>query len=148
MKLKTKYIFLIVCVLICFGCSTAALRGGTSTILTPPDKGQVWQLVNMRGRDVKRGTMVTLTLNPETGNLHGKAHCNSYYATFRMTPGSDCYNLTISGLDCDEVSCPDAVMNAEFRYLSLLAKADVIVTSEYTMTLYSKGKEILKYELQ
>ena len=39
-------------------------------------------------------------------------------------------------------------MNAESRYISLLPKADALRIDAYTMTLYQKGKEILKYELQ
>ena len=97
---------------------------------------------------MKNGTIVTLTFNPETGNMHGKAQCNSYHATFRLTPDDNCFRLVINNLGCTDISCPDAGMNAEIRYLALLTKVDAMTVTEYTLTLLSKGKEILKYELQ
>ena len=39
-------------------------------------------------------------------------------------------------------------MNAEARYMALFEKADALMLDAYTMTLYQKGKETLKYELQ
>ena len=135
-------------VLTAAGCGTRRIADA-GVDMPMPEKGQVWQLVSMRGRDVKRGTMVTLTLNTETGNMHGMAQCNSYYADFRLRPQANAaYSLTLSNMGSSETSCPDADMNAEYRYFSLLAKADALAVTEYTMTLYSKGKEILKYELQ
>ena len=58
------------------------------------------------------------------------------------------YSLKLSNLAEGDISCPDAEMNAQFRYISLLMKADAMVVTEYTLTLYCKGAEILKYELQ
>ena len=147
MKCTTRYIMLVVIALLAGGCSWRHIEA-TEEALLRPEKGQVWQLVEQRGHEVRRGTMVTLTLNPETGSLHGKAMCNSYYADFRLRPDGDRYALTLSNMGYGNISCPDADMNAEFRYLSLLQKADALAITEYTMTLYSRGKEILKYELQ
>lgn len=143
MNLPVRYIGLLFISLLCIGCNAG--RNDVASPSAKPDKGQVWQLVSMRGREVKKTTVVTLTLNPETGNLHGKAQCNTYYATFRLSPGG---GFKISDLGCGEVSCPDADMNAEWRYLSLLPKVDAMTMTEYTMIFYSKGKEILTFELQ
>ena len=147
MRCVDKYILLVITAILAGGCSVRhadeAMRD-----MPHPDKGQVWQLVEMRGREVKGGTTVTLTLNPETGVLHGRAQCNDYYADFAMLPRGGRYALGLSNMGCGETSCPDADMNAEARYLSLLGRADAMTMDEYTMILYCKGKEILKYELQ
>lgn len=147
MKHAARHIVLTVMLLVATGCNFRHMESSAVPLMSP-DKGQMWQLVEQRGREVKSGTMVTLTLNPETGSMHGKAQCNSYYTDFKLTPDGGRYKLTLGEIGCSEIGCPDADMNAEFRYLSLLQKADAMEMTEYTMTLYSKGKEILKYELQ
>ncbi len=117
-------------------------------------KEQVWQLVAMRGKAVSRTSgIITLTFNPESGNLSGKATCNSYFGSYtarlkEQLQEGDVYTLTISGVGSTKVYCTEADMNAESRYLALLPKADAFRVDAYTLTLYQKGKEILKYEIQ
>jgi len=134
-------------------CGTTQHDTVSTAQLLQPDKDQVWQLVALRGRDVKPESVVTLVLNPATGNLSGKANCNNYYAEFKLrplrsTPEGDIHELSVSGLGVGQTRCPDADMNDEERYTALLAKADRMMLTAYTMTLYQKGKEILKYEVQ
>ena len=119
-----------------------------------PTKGQVWQLVAMRGKAVSRqGELVTLTFNPEAGTISGRTACNNYYGNYTLRleaqlPEGDKYTLAFSGIGHGETRCPEADMNAETRYLALFEKADALTVDAYTMTLYQKGKEILRYELQ
>lgn len=143
-----RYITLTLTLLLAVGCGAGRHGAATAGDMPLPDKGQVWQLVSMRGRDVKSGDKVTLVFNPDGGFLRGMAHCNSYYAECRIRHDGSRYNLKLSNLAEGDISCPDAEMNAQFRYISLLMKADAMVVTEYTLTLYSKGTEILKYELQ
>ncbi len=135
---------IVVAVMLAAGCMATQQAGR----LVELDRNQVWQLVSMRGRDVKSGDKVTLVFNPDGGFLRGMAHCNSYYAECRIRPEGSRYSLKLSNMVEGSISCPDAVMNAQFRYTSLLMKADAMEVTEYTLTIYSKGKEILKYELQ
>ena len=108
----------------------------------------------MRGKAVSRTTdIITLTFNPEAGTISGKATCNSYYGNYRLkldskTPEGDNYTLKLSDVGSTKVFCNEADMNAESRYISLLPKADALHIDAYTLTLYQKGKEILRYELQ
>lgn len=139
----------------------ASCGGGKATVMSvdsrpelAPQKEQVWQLVAMRGKAVSRTENIfTLTFNPEAGTLSGKAPCNSYYGSYRlmlklqMTDG-DHYTLKIREVGSTKVYCNEADMNAESRYLALLPNADAMTIDAYTMTLYQRGKEILKYELQ
>ena len=39
-------------------------------------------------------------------------------------------------------------MAVQERYLALLAKADACLLTPYTLTLYQKGKEVLRFGLQ
>lgn len=117
-------------------------------------KEQVWQLVAIRGKDVSRtSNIITLSFNPEAGTISGKAPCNSYFGNYKLRPNTqqqdgDYYTLGFSDIGSTKVYCTEADMNAESRYLSLLPKADALRIDAYTLTLYQKGKEILKYELQ
>ena len=137
-------------------CGGTKSAGSTATQqeALAPQKEQVWQLVAMRGKAVSRTeNLLTLTFNPEAGTLSGKAPCNSYYGSYRlmlklqMTDG-DHYTLKLSEVGSTKVYCNEADINAEARYLALLPKADAMTIDAYTLTLYQRGKEILKYELQ
>lgn len=119
-----------------------------------PQKGQVWQLVAVRGKAVSRTAgLTTLTFNPEAGTISGKTACNTYYGSYRMrleasTAEGYRYALAFSGIGSGDTRCPEADMNAEARYMAMLPKADAMCVDAYTMTLYQRGKEILKYEMQ
>ena len=119
-----------------------------------PERGQVWQLVAVRGREVSRnGRVTTLLFNLEAGNVSGQAYCNTYYADCRMAwQGGDgrCdrYSMELTGVVAGQVQCPEAVMNADSRYLALLAKVDEAMLTGGTLTLLTRGREVLKYELQ
>lgn len=155
------HILLIVC-LLATACSISKTtnRQPSKARKTPmaeavaPQKGQVWQLVALRGKAVSRSSdIITLTLNPEAGTISGKMPCNSYYGNYTLrlasqTPEKDNYTLKISEVGYTEVYCNEADMNTEARYLALLPKADALTIDTYTLTLYQKDKEILKYELQ
>ena len=119
----------------------------------PLDKGQTWQLVSLRGKEWKLKKKTDLVFNPEAGTCRGFAACNTYFCHYSAklissTSEGDRYELSISMEGSGSLGCPDAEMNAEFRYLALLEKADSMLVTAYTLTLYQHGREILKYELQ
>lgn len=149
------YITLIVCLLLAAcGNSKPAAKDTAQQITLAPEKGQVWQLVAMRGKAVSRTSdIITLTFNPEAGTISGKATCNSYYGNYSLkldskTPEGDNYTLKLSDVGSTKVFCNETDMNAESRYISLLPKADALRIDAYTLSFYQKGKEILRYELQ
>lgn len=155
MKTITIYISFIICLLLS-ACGASRQPAASSHQAPPlePQKGQVWQLVAMRGKAMSRSTdIITLTLNPEAGTISGKMPCNSYYGNYTLrlasqAPEGDSYTLKISEVGSTKVYCKEAEMNAEARYMALFEKADAMMLDAYTMTLYQKGKEILRYELQ
>ena len=155
MKLKISRIFLLLLLPLAWQCSSvkSAPAPADATALQF-DKGQVWQLVSLRDKELPQsGAVVTLVLNPEAGTLNGRTSCNRYFADFsarlRSQSAEGCrYELKVSYLGHDDVVCPDADMNAEERYFNLLPKADACLLTPYTLTLLQRGKEIMKFELQ
>lgn len=116
-------------------------------------KGQAWQLVSVRGRATKGKPDTVLEFNTEAGTLRGRTACNRYFADIVFirlvsnTAEGSLYTLEFSNMSPGDVQCPDGDMNAERLYISLLSKADRMLLTAYTLTLYQKGKEILKFEL-
>ena len=151
---KKKYFFLFILLLVFVGCKSTANNTSVDTSALSFDKGQVWQLVSLRGKEQPpAGAVVTLVLNPEAGTVNGRTQCNRYFADFsarfRSQSAEGCrYDLTFSYLGHGDVVCPDADMSAEERYFALLPKADACLLTPYTLTLMQRGKEIMKFELQ
>lgn len=136
------------------GCGTQRAAVADMSEALGFDKGQVWQLVNLRGKELSRQDgVVTLVFNPEAGTLSGQMPCNRYYADFthRLLSLSEAgcrYALAIEYLGSGQVACPEADMNAEQRYLALLPRATACVLTPYSLTLFQKDKELMKFELQ
>lgn len=114
------------------------------------NKDQTWQLVKIQGRDIpKNAKSVTLTLNPEAGTLSGQATCNTYSANFvigNQRPDSEKFQFSISNFQFTDIRCPEADMNAEGRFFAALQKANNILVSENSLTLYRDNKELLHFE--
>lgn len=149
--LTTCWLLVILCLMACTSTKPAPTSSAAPLL---PQKEQVWQLVSIRGKEVnRRSATVTLVVNPEASTLSGQAACNRYGADCRLTlaaqlPEGDRYSLSVNNLSSGTLQCPEAEMNAEARYLALLPKADALLVTAYTITLFSKDKEILHFELQ
>ncbi len=138
------------------GCTAArAPEAASATVAEPlaPTHEQVWQLVEMRGRKVERSlAAVTLVVNPQAGTVKGQGACNGYYADCRLRwtatdQEGHHYSLRLENVGSHDRQCPDAEMNADARYLALLAKADGLVLTPTTLVLFQKERPLLKYEL-
>ena len=118
------------------------------------DKEQVWQLVSIRGKEVKSSDgVVTLMFYPEGNAIRGLIACNRYFADYTMrfnkvSPEGSHYELKITDLSGGDVQCPEGDMAVQDRYLALLEKSHACLLTPYTLTLFRNGKEVLKYELQ
>ena len=115
------------------------------------DKEQTWQLVSIQSRDLApTATAVTIVFNPQAGTATGAAACNEYTFAYALgaSQGGDLTPVTLTYWGSGTVLCPESDMNAERRYLALLAKATHLSLTPYTLTLYQRGKELLRYELQ
>ncbi len=118
------------------------------------DKEQVWQLVWQNGKEVPQSDdPIILMFHPESGTLRGRVACNRYFADYRLrlvdvTESGSRYSLTISDVSGGDVQCPEGDMAAQDRYLSFLGKTTTCLLTPYALTLYQKGRETLKFELQ
>lgn len=118
------------------------------------DKEQVWQLVAMRGKELPRNEAeVLLMFHPESGTLRGRIACNRYFADYvlhldNVSADGSRYHLKVADVNGGDVQCPEGGMAAQERYLALLAKTTDCLLTPYTLTLFQKDKEILKFELQ
>ena len=148
------FVLLVLCVPLAAGCGAQRPVAADMSEALAFDKGQVWQLVSLRGKGLSRQDGVfTLMFNPEAGTLSGQMPCNGYYADFshRLLSLSEAgcrYALAIEYLGSGQVACPEADMNAEQRYLALLPRATACVLTPYSLTLFQKDKELMKFELQ
>lgn len=118
------------------------------------DKEQVWQLVAQRGKEVAPSNdPVILMFHPESGTLRGRVACNRYFADYGMrlagvSAAGSRYTLEVKYVSGGDVQCPEGDMAAQERYLALLGKADACLLTPWSLTLFQKGREVLKYELQ
>lgn len=135
----------------CAGGGKAAVNVGEALQF---DKEQVWQLVAMRGKELPvQADPVIFMLHPESGTLRGRIACNRYFADYKVTldkvtAEGTRYTLSVMYVSGGDVQCPEGDMAVQERYLALLAKVDACLLTPYTLTLYQRGKETLKYELQ
>lgn len=135
----------------CFGSSK--IPSDAPMVAIPDfDKEQIWQLTAIRGRTVDtHGKTFTIQFNPEAGTVRGFMACNMYFGRYVCRPGDSrtgrCpIEICLEG--SGSLGCPEADMNADSRYYSLLPKATHLSFTSNTVTLYQNNKEILRYELQ
>ena len=135
------------------GCS-APNKAADSAGALQLDKEQVWQLVAQRGKEEAPSTdPIILMFHPESGTLRGRVACNRYFADYklrldRVTAEGTRYALNVEYVSGGDVQCPEGDMAVQDRYLALLDKADACLLTPYSLTLFQKGKETLKFELQ
>lgn len=152
MKNILKTLLPIVLALVAVSCKSnqETTRPAENSLL--PDKSQTWQLVALNGREIPRNAKtVTLSFNPEAASFRGTTACNTYAGTYTLgspSPSDGRCSLSISTLESGSLRCPEADINAESRYLSLLQKTNSIFISQHTLTLYQRNKETLRFQLQ
>ncbi len=119
-----------------------------------PQKEQTWQLVARQGHPLNRTKAApSLVINPDAGVATGFAYCNEYTFKLKLVPAGsqpdgDYYTIHLGLWGSGNLGCPESDMNAEQRYLSLLAKASLLRITATTLTLFHRDKEILHFELK
>lgn len=124
----------------------------SATDMPKLNKNQMWQLSLLNGRNLPNDAKITtLSFNPEAGSFRGQTACNSYAGAYLLgeTSAADGRrSFSILLLTPGSIRCPEADMNTEERFLSVLKKANYILITEYSLSLYHDNKEILHFELQ
>ena len=155
--MKRKYYFIILLLAITplvTGCRTVKSDAASIAEAQTFDKEQVWQLVALRGKEVAvNGDPVIFMLHPESGTLRGRIACNRYFADYTLRSGKvdaegTHYSMQVTYISGGDVQCPEGDMALQERYLALLAKTTDCLLTPYTLTLFQRGKEIIKFELQ
>ena len=139
------YITLIACLLLAAcGNSKSAVKDTTQQTAIAPEKGQVWQLVAMRGKSVSRtDNIITLMFNPEAGTFQGHSGCNRYFGNFKdLGKGK----MELSELNATKMACAESFHKMEGAYMALLRRCDGYNLGEYTLELTQKGKVLISFE--
>ena len=145
---------LLTIILLLTGCGTVKPTSKEQSPLLVPEKGQVWQLVALQGKMLDpKEPAPTLILNLDAATASGFAYCNEYSFQMKLEYSeshaeNDSYALHLQLWGAGGLRCPESEMNAESRYLALLAKSSLLVISATTLTIYQRNKEILRYSLQ
>lgn len=140
--------------IVAIGCSSTKTATVDVQSIRVPNKRQVWQLVEMKGRAMPQsGKVFTLTLNSEAATLRGETPCNRYFADMTLqvaatTAEATRYRLGQRNLGHGDVQCPEADMEQEKRYFALFARCTEMELGDHTLCLLQKGNVVLKYELQ
>lgn len=153
--MKHKHILFLLASLAMLACGPTR-PASTADCALDFDKEQVWQLTALAGRPLPAGNagpVIILMFHPESGTLRGRVACNRYFADYAATPaGADAegcrFALEVKYVSGGDVQCPEGGMAEQQRYLSLLEKADACLLTPTALTLFRKGKETLKFELQ
>lgn len=98
--------------------------------------GSVWRLEDLGGAGVLDGAEATLEF-PEGGKAAGRGSCNRFFGTVELSGGS----ITFGPLGSTRMSCGEAVMSQEAKYLNALQDAERFTLDGSRILIYSKGME-------
>lgn len=150
--MKKTLPFLLTLALLLTACKASKTVAPADLLL--PQKEQTWQLVARQGHPLNRTKAApSLVINPDAGVATGFAYCNEYTFNLELVPAGsqpdgDYYTIHLGLWGSGNLGCPESDMNAEQRYLSLLAKASLLRITATTLTLFQRDKEILHFELK
>ena len=149
---RSGAILALLSLLILFSCGSHREAVHTAPVSLLPDKSQTWQLTALNGRSVSRDAKITtLTFNPEAGSFRGTTACNIYAGAYTLgeaSPSDGRRPFVIEYSGSGSIRCPEADMNAEGRFVAVFQKANYILITEYSLSLYHDNKEILHFELR
>jgi heat shock protein HslJ len=98
--------------------------------------GTEWLLEDLGGAGVIDNIQATLTF-PEAGKTAGKGSCNRFFGAAEITASA----IKLGPLGATRMSCPEAVMNQETKYLDALQAAERFEWKEPYLLIYCKGFE-------
>lgn len=96
--------------------------------------GTKWLLENLGGAGVLDRAQATLEF-VEAGRVAGRGSCNRFFGSVEVSGES----IKFSALGSTRMSCVEAVMLQESKYLKALEGAERFVFDEFVLLIYSKG---------
>ncbi|MGH7430319.1 MAG: META domain-containing protein, partial [Candidatus Methylomirabilales bacterium] len=107
-------------------------------------KGTAWRLGGLGGAGVLDRVEATLEF-PEVGKVVGSGSCNRFFGIVEIAGDS----ITFSPLGSTRMSCVEAVMNQEAKYLKALQDAERFTRDGSVLLIYCKGlKKPLRFVLK
>jgi heat shock protein HslJ len=98
--------------------------------------GTEWLLEDLGGAGVIDNVQATLTF-PEAGKTAGNGSCNRFFGPAVITEST----IKLGPLGSTRMSCPEAVMNQETKYLDALQAAERFGAFHSYLLIYCKGFE-------
>ena len=98
--------------------------------------GTEWLLEDLAGAGVIDNIQATLTF-PEAGKTAGNGSCNRFFGPAEIAGGA----IKLGPLGSTRMSCPEAVMNQETKYLEALQAAERFEWKAPYLLIYCKGFE-------
>jgi len=98
--------------------------------------GTEWLLEDLGGAGVIDNVQATLAF-PETGKTAGKGSCNRFFGPAEISGSA----IKLGPLGSTRMSCPEAVMSQETKYLDALQAAEHFEWKEPYLLIYCKGFE-------
>jgi heat shock protein HslJ len=96
--------------------------------------GTAWRLEDLGGAGVLDRVEATLEF-PDPVMVAGSSSCNRFFGTVSISGES----IKISPLGSTRMSCPEATMNQEAKYLNALKDAERFTRDGSTLLIYCKG---------
>jgi heat shock protein HslJ len=98
--------------------------------------GSEWLLEDLAGGGVTDNIQATLTF-PEAEKTAGNGSCNRFFGPAEISGGA----IKLGPLASSRMSCPEAVMNQETKYLNALQGAERFEWKDPYLLIYCKGFE-------
>ncbi len=96
-------------------------------------KGNEWVLEDLAVIDRVQATLAF----PELGKVAGKASCNRFFGTVQILDDQ----IKFGSLGSTRMTCPEAAMKQEKRYLDALQTAECVEWKKPYLLIYAKGSE-------
>lgn len=98
--------------------------------------GTAWRLEDLGGAGVLDRAEASLEF-PEAGKVAGRGSCNRFFGTVEFSGAS----MKFGPLGSTRVSCVEAVMNQEAKYLTALQGAERFTLAGSTLLIYYQGTD-------
>ncbi len=98
--------------------------------------GTAWRLESLGGTRVLDQVEATLEF-PDTGKIAGKASCNHFFGSAKISGAS----ISFASLGSTLMACVEAVMEQESKYLKALEQAERFRIEGTALLIYVRGLE-------
>ncbi len=124
-----------------YGIAALAVLARAGCQQSPPAAAitdRVWHLDSTEATDLLAGARspagISLKLQSD-GRLGGSGGCNNYFGSYKLDGGS----IEVAQIGATRKACMGPIMDAEYRFLQRLSKAQRLDTEQGKLLIYSEG---------